>query len=181
MEFKSEKEMAELFEHFFQSSIKESNIEILEEVKGLFGIPDYILIEKNDKSIDYIISIELKLKNWKRALKQAFKYRSFSNESFVVMDDASIKFASKKLDLFIKSNIGLASFNKNIEFKIHYYPKKSTPFSNMFTKKIKNYLFREEDNPVELKKQLNNYNLKFNINKSNYLSSKLSFYSVEAS
>jgi len=44
MEFKSEKEMAELFKHFFQSSIKESNIEILEEVKGLFGIPDCITV-----------------------------------------------------------------------------------------------------------------------------------------
>ena len=180
MEFKSEKEMAELFKHFFQSSIKESNIEILEEVKGLFGIPDCILIEKNDKSIDYIISIELKLKNWKRALKQAFKYRSFSNESFVVMDEASIKFVSKKLDLFIKSNIGLASFNKNIEFKIHYYPKKSTPFSNMFAKKINNYLFRQEDKTLVSKKQLNKDNLKFNINKSNRLSSKLYSYSVES-
>lgn len=180
MEFKSEKEMAELFKHFIQSSIKQnnSNIEILEEVKGLFGIPDCILIEKNDKSIDYIISLELKLKNWKRALKQAFKYRSFSNESYVIMDEASIKFVSKRLDLFIKSNIGLASFNKNIVFKVYYNPKESKPFSNMFNKKIKSYLFREEDKPVISKEQLNNDNLKFNINKSNCLSSKLSFYSV---
>jgi hypothetical protein len=180
MEFKSEKEMAELFTQFLQSSIKEnnSNIEVLEEVKGLFGIPDCILIENNNKSMDYIISLELKLKNWKSALKQAFKYRSFSNESYVVMDEVSIKSVLKRVDLFIKSNIGLASFNKNIEFKVYYNPKKSKPFLNMFYKKIKNYLLLEEDKPVGTKKQLNNDNVKFDISKSNCLSSILSFYSV---
>lgn len=180
MKFKSEKEMAELFRHFIHFSIKENNnnIEILEEVKGLFGIPDCILIEKNGESTNYIISLELKLKNWKRALKQAFKYRSFSNKAYVIMDEASIKSGLKRVDLFIKSNIGLASFNKNIEFKVYYNPKESKPFLNMFDKKIKNYLFREENKLAISKKQLNNDNLKFDVTKSNCLSSKLSFYSV---
>ena len=51
------------------------NIKYIEEPKGLFGRPDVILFNGN------IIAIEYKLKNWKQAMKQAYRYQSFSEEN----------------------------------------------------------------------------------------------------
>jgi len=111
-------------------------MELLEEFRAPVGIPDYMLVEKNGNSIAYITSIELKLKNWKRALKQAFKYRCFSNESFVVMDEARIRPAYENLATFIHYNIGLASLSKNEELEIHFCPQGSVPFSDFYARKI---------------------------------------------
>ena len=57
----------------------------LVEPKGLFGIPDLLIAnrEKEEGNSDWItvISFEMKLRNWKRALSQAFRYLAFSNIS----------------------------------------------------------------------------------------------------
>ena len=70
---------------------------IMQEVEGLVGRPDILLKSKKNKKI---ITIELKLKNWKRALAQAYKYKSFS--------DISCDFISAfnlELNLFISNSI----------------------------------------------------------------------------
>ena len=167
MKFSSEKEMSILFENFVTTSFENKNIDLIEGFNGLFGVPDYILIEKKNSSINYIISIELKLRNWKRALKQAFRYRSFSNESIVVIDEKYVHSALNKIDFFLQSNIGLASFNKNKELKIYLYPQKSMPFSEIFNDKIIKHLSHETDIALNLKNR-----------KHNKLSSRLTTYCV---
>ncbi len=93
---------------------------ILEEVDGMIGRPDILLKGKNNKKI---ITIEVKLKNWKRALQQAYKYRSFSDMAYICMDEKNIKPALENIELFEKSNIGLISMNKKGKIKIHHKPK----------------------------------------------------------
>lgn len=110
--------------------------EIVLEPNGLFGIPDIMI--KNKK----VISIEAKLKNWKRALVQAYKYRCFSEKSYVFMDNDYIGAPLENISEFKKFNIGLAGVS-NQKIEIYYEPQEMQPFSeelyikaiNVFNKK----------------------------------------------
>lgn len=96
----------------------------------------YILAEDYSFSIDseyelpFIenFAIEAKLKDWKRALKQAYRYRWFAEYSFVVLDDHYASPAIKNIDQFKKYNIGLATLNKEGKIKRYYSPKRQIPF-----------------------------------------------------
>jgi hypothetical protein len=63
------------------------------------------------------IAYEVKLHDWKRALFQAIQYKGFSNQSYVVMPEESIKPALKNQIHFISNNIGLISVSKNGSIK----------------------------------------------------------------
>ncbi|MFW6130025.1 MAG: hypothetical protein ACOC56_02500 [Atribacterota bacterium] len=140
MKFETENDLSLNFKKFISTNLDYKNIEILEQFKGLYGIPDFLLVEKGLNSISTVISIELKLNNWKQALKQAFKYRSFSNYCYIVLDETFLNRAVKKIDQFIHFNIGLASFNKNNELKIYFTPKNTEPFSKFLFNKIPKFL-----------------------------------------
>lgn len=73
--FDTELEMSILFEKFLKANFGNT---LLKECQGLFGIPDFVFYAKQNEEVS-IISFELKLKDWKRAAKQAFRYKSFSN------------------------------------------------------------------------------------------------------
>ncbi|NMA50482.1 MAG: hypothetical protein GX951_01355 [Mollicutes bacterium] len=92
---------------------------ILQEVDGMIGRPDVLLKTKRGKKI---ITIEVKLKNWKRALRQAYRYRCFSDMSYICMDSKNIKPALDNIELFMKSNIGLISIDRQGNVIIHYEP-----------------------------------------------------------
>ncbi len=146
MNFSSESEMSVYFKTLLKDSFSEDSIDIIEEFSGLFGIPDYLLVEKNENSLKYVIAVELKLKNWNRALEQAFKYKTFSNESYVVIDEAVIVNVLKHKKEFIHYNVGLASFNKDKELKVYHYPKSNTPFSKYYIKKMESKIIGESTN-----------------------------------
>ncbi|GAB4036697.1 hypothetical protein [Spirosoma jeollabukense] len=130
--FNSEAEMAK---HFF-SYIKGGSSLVLQEYQGLFGIPDFILFDSSLKNEYYIISVELKLKNWRRALIQAFRYLNFSNKSFVILDEKYVNPAINNLAVFKQYNIGLGSFNVDQELKIYYNPTDIQPFNLQITEKL---------------------------------------------
>lgn len=73
------------------------------------------------------IAIEAKLKNWKRALDQAFRYKWFAKKSFVVLDSINIKPAITNIDQFKKLNVGLAEINKSGKLILHFNPAKKDP------------------------------------------------------
>ncbi|WP_029913808.1 hypothetical protein [Pelobacter seleniigenes] len=54
-----------------------------------------------------IISIEGKLKNWRRAVFQAQRYKRFSNLSFVLLEGKYSNPAIENIDLFKSANVGL--------------------------------------------------------------------------
>jgi hypothetical protein len=150
MSFNKESEMSACLKELLNENLNSENIEIIEEFSGLFGIPDYLLVEKTESSLEYVIALELKLKNWNRALCQAFKYRTFSHESYVVMDEKCIENALKNIDKFINYNIGLASFNNIKEFKIYHTPEFKEPFSKYFLNKIQDRIVgNTEDRFIE--------------------------------
>lgn len=74
-----------------------------------------------------IISIECKLKNWRRALSQAIRYQDYSHQSWVVLDYGWCSNITKNIDEFKKHNIGLALIDPSNKISILYRPKKSKP------------------------------------------------------
>ena len=68
-----------------------------------------------------VVAIEAKLRDWRRALVQAYRYLQFSTESWVLLDYARAASAIKERALFESSGIGLASFSSIGELHIHVY------------------------------------------------------------
>jgi len=122
----------DLFEEALESSFisyhlnRKSAIKLIEP-KGLFGIPDLLIAQKDQSNTYYSIAFEMKLRKWKRALNQAYRYKSFSEYVYVVMDDKFVGPALKNLDKFKKSNVGLVSI-KNGRVSRHYLPKRDEPY-----------------------------------------------------
>ncbi|OQP58836.1 hypothetical protein A3860_39190 [Niastella vici] len=75
------------------------------------------------------IAIEAKLKNWRRALHQAFKYKWFAEKSFVVLDSQNSQPAIKNIGEFKKLNVGLAEIATDGRLSIHYKPQKESPIN----------------------------------------------------
>lgn len=131
--FASEQDMSSKFEKFLKENFGNAYIK---EQAGLFGVPDYIFYSKSSDEI-LIISFELKLRDWKRASIQAFRYNNFSNLSYVVLPLQNINSAINNIDHFEKYNIGLASFNGGDDFEIIYKPQNRAPYSELMNQRVK--------------------------------------------
>ena len=130
--FATEQEMSRVFEKFLKTNFGNA---YLKECQGLFGVPDFVFYAKDDEEVS-IFSFELKLKNWKKAAKQAFRYKSFSNISYVVLSSKNAKAAENNIELFVKYNIGLAKFDTTSDFEIIYKPEPCKPYSNNLNQKL---------------------------------------------
>ncbi len=94
----------------------------------------YFSHQKYADALDDSIAIEAKLKNWKRALEQAYRYKWFSSKSYVILPDSNINPALAQIELFKKLEVGLASLSIQDGIKIHYKPKPSIPYSSKMYK-----------------------------------------------
>ena len=131
--FSSEKNMSKSFQAYIKRKIGSNYIP---ECEGLWGIPDYILFNKLSEQQHDIVAVELKLKNWKRALTQAFRYKNYSHLSIVVLDENFVKPALKHLQEFQHFGIGLASYSDKKEFTVHHLPLIRSPFCQRTTQKL---------------------------------------------
>lgn len=94
-----------------------------------------------------VIAVEAKLKDWKKALWQASRYKTFANESWVVLDRRHSNPAISNIAEFEKFNIGLATFSTNGCYYVHFLPKKEMHKSDiaywkantLLAKKLLNY------------------------------------------
>lgn len=77
--------------------------------------------------VSRIYAIEAKLRNWQHALSQASRYRAFANESWVLLDEASVTPAITSLDRFAEMNVGLASLSTTGDLLRHYVPASREP------------------------------------------------------
>lgn len=100
------------------------------EAEGLFGIPDLVLFNGR------VIAIEYKLSNWKRALVQAYRYRSFAEESYVFLDKSYIHRAKKNIEDFKLSNIGLSSVDIDGNIEIIFQPESRAPYTKSLNDKV---------------------------------------------
>lgn len=102
------------------------------EPRGLFGIPDLVAVTYEEdlegKAVLRAVAFELKLSNWKRALDQAFRYKSFASESYVLMDSAKIQPALRHVEEFRRANVGLAAIDLHGNAWIYFAPESRRPF-----------------------------------------------------
>jgi hypothetical protein len=146
--FKSEDELTFEFERLLKNLFYEENsITILKQLKGVVGIPDFVLVDTGPHS-RIIVSVELKIKNWRRALAQAFKYRAFSHLSFVLMDADRSKPALNNLNKFFNYNIGFATLDNHGDFRVHSLPTAFPPFSISLHKKFRDKVGAEGCNII---------------------------------
>lgn len=66
-----------------------------------------------------VVAIEIKLRDWNRALVQAFRYRNFATEAWVLLDHAFVRPAIQQLQRFSSTGVGLASFTPEGVLHVH--------------------------------------------------------------
>lgn len=91
----------------------------------------YVKIKEPENIVDTIKAVEAKLKDWKRALWQASRYKTFANESWVVLDKKHANPAIKNIDEFKRYNIGLATISIEGDYLVHFSPIEETHFSEI--------------------------------------------------
>ena len=141
MSFASENELRNtmICNGYFNNFVEKDNELIISlETKGLFGIPDVLIVKTKDNkySKKEAIAFELKLKNWNRALVQAFKYRAFADLSYVVLDEKHANPAKNNINRFVKANIGLLTIDKKGHIRTLYNPSPEKPYSDNFESSI---------------------------------------------
>lgn len=100
-------------------------------------------------SLQRLYSIEAKVSNWKRGFYQAYRYKWFSDYSFLALHKKFINPAIKNIQYFKKYNIGLIMVDsEDKSLKSLYLPAKEKPYSKefqafAFEKVLSDYLERK--------------------------------------
>lgn len=119
----------------------------LTEPKNLFGIPDLVIANINihQTSVNYmkVYAFEMKLSNWKRALSQAFRYKSFANLSYVLIDRSKSSAALSNLEQFKRANVGLLAINNLGLIHCYHKPNYDEPYSKRLTENLKQIVLKE--------------------------------------
>ncbi|MBL0742741.1 hypothetical protein [Chryseolinea lacunae] len=101
------------------------------QMNGYIDSKDELFRAKRSYShvISKSVAVEAKLKDWKRALNQAFRYRWFASQAFVVLDSKYSLPAVKNLSHFKKMNVGLAVIDLDGLLTVHFKPKIERPIN----------------------------------------------------
>lgn len=76
-------------------------------------------------------AVEAKLRDWKRALSQASRYRDYASQSWVLLDEYAVRPALSNIELFEHLNIGLATIACSAEITAHFVPHITAPKSQL--------------------------------------------------
>ena len=76
-------------------------------------------------AIHELISVEAKLRDWRRALDQATRYLYYSDQAWVLLDDTSVQTARQIINDFEFRNVGLASISTAGVVTKYFLPEKS--------------------------------------------------------
>lgn len=99
------------------------------EIHG-YGIADFVLFNNINNKCN-INAYEIKIRDWRKALQQAYRYSYYANQSIVIMPLENIPNGNEKLSLFKTMNIGLWGFDSQ-ENQINkiFTPQKKKPKNN---------------------------------------------------
>lgn len=129
--FRTEKHLARMGRTTLRMVIDQlpARVEFRKEVQAPGAVPDLMLFRRIRGDLTYVISVEFKLKNWRRALNQAFRHRNFANEVYVALDAKHSAAAFGNLDIFAAANVGLVTVGSCGQVRILFRPKPAVPFS----------------------------------------------------
>lgn len=100
----------------------------------------YFSHKKYANTLTDSIAIEAKLKDWKRALKQAYRYKWFANKSFVFLPSENLSIPKANISLFKQYNVGLAGISKNEGIEVTYSPVNENPISEKMSISLNEHL-----------------------------------------
>ncbi len=115
------------------------------ELRGLFGIPDVVaasLHRREARPTLRSIAFEMKLSDWRRGLAQAFRYRSFACESYLVLDQTRIRPALDHAEQFIRANVGLIGIESTLGFTVYHRPQPEPPFCRDLAKTLETIVMK---------------------------------------
>lgn len=101
-----------------------------------YGIADFVWMDLggttfqplDENRVPKLFAFEMKLKDWKRALTQAYRYSYFADKSFVVMPPDVINSNKLNLELFRTLDIGFIIFDsKTSSISILHEPQNHKP------------------------------------------------------
>lgn len=72
-------------------------------------------------------AVELKLSKWQKALKQAYRAKSYADYQYVALDESHIEPALQNQEQFEKYGIGIISIGETGECSVHYRPDRNDP------------------------------------------------------
>lgn len=96
--------------------------EYVKKVNSLF-----ILNRNYELPFEKSIAFEAKLKNWKRAFTQAYRYKWFADYTYVIMDEAHAKPAIKSVSHFKDHNVGLLTISIDGKIENYFSPVRHYP------------------------------------------------------
>ncbi len=86
-----------------------------------YGIADLMMFDYSDNKYrpqnrllsGYITTYEVKIRDWKKAIKQAIRYKYYSNRVIVILPKKNVGTAKLNRNIFVELNIGLWAFDKD--------------------------------------------------------------------
>ena len=136
--FTSEAQLVRSGRRLINSALKELDAPVATryEVRASGSIPDLVIYSSCGYQLRYVVTVEFKLSNWRRALLQAFRHRNFVNEAYVVLDRTRAEPAIVALSLFEQANVGLATVDRAGTARIWHSPEPRLPFSSDFARSL---------------------------------------------
>lgn len=118
-----------------------NSLKKLESEQYITNCNDNIIFKNEYRKYQKIsIAVEAKLKDWKRALKQASRYRWFATESYVIMDGDFIRNAVENIQMFKDNSIGLGSISNSSKLEIILKPDRIMPYNKNMQVLLSEYL-----------------------------------------
>lgn len=115
------------FSSHFAISRSTSRKRLLEFAESGFLTPTskdtFKVLKRYRPVLETVISIEAKLKKWNYAIKQAYRYKKFSDYAYVLLDKKYSSPAIKEKLLFTKLNIGLIVMNES-KYEVVFKPRR---------------------------------------------------------
>lgn len=127
-----------------------SDTKVRYEVPAPGGVPDLVMYRRDKNTVLYVVTIEFKLENWRRALGQAFRHRNFGNEAYVVIDGSRLQSMSGRVRAFRQANVGLILLDTSGNAEVLVYPEPKLPFSVRFSENLATSLLPRRSLPHDL-------------------------------
>lgn len=115
---------------------------VIQNVTGSYKLSDKYIVPQMQ-----MYAFELKLDNWKRALFQAIRYKTFSEYNYVVMPIDKKELLLKKIDVFRENNVGLLLFDARLyKVEVLYKARKNQSISKFHSHYMKGKILLENGN-----------------------------------
>lgn len=134
---------------------QKTKINRIDASKSLKKLIEYCYIRETDTCYEFSnkyelsfkksIAFEAKLRNWRKALLQAYRYKWFADYSYVILDAAHSNPAIQNIDSFEKMNVGLLTITTDGIIKEHFHPKRQKPIDPSMQMLLSEFIYHSDN------------------------------------